>query len=49
MRKILFALSLSFFTLGVHAGDIYVKENGSVAEALKQARSLYVRIQFGRN
>lgn len=38
MRKILFALSLSFFTLGVHAGDIYVKENGSVAEALKQAR-----------
>lgn len=38
MRKILFALSLSFFTLGVHAGDIYVKENGLVAEALKQAR-----------
>lgn len=38
MRIFLFALSLSFFTLGVHAGDIYVKENGSVAEALKQAR-----------
>ena len=38
MRRILFALSLSLCSLGIHAGDIYVGKNGSVAEALKQAR-----------
>ena len=38
MRKILYALCLILYSLGIYAGDIYVEKNGSVAEALKQAR-----------
>ena len=38
MRKILCALSLLVCSLSVSAGDIYVDKNGSVADALKQAR-----------
>ena len=38
MKRILFVLSLVVSSLHVCAGDIYVKKDGSVAEALKQAR-----------
>ena len=38
MRKILCAFGLALCSLGVTAGDIYVDKNGSVADALKQAR-----------
>ena len=38
MRRILYALCLILYSLGIYAGDIYVEKNGSIAEALKQAR-----------
>ena len=38
MRKILCAFGLALCSMGVTAGDIYVDKNGSVADALKQAR-----------
>ena len=38
MRRILLGLGLALCSLSIYAGDIYVDKNGSVADALRQAR-----------